>query len=183
MIHLTNDAVQKKDEDYGKFENCNKLSYDDFQKYIDANYPSNPINFIDEILPKARMVVQDTVKAVYSKIDPHRKHCSFEIFGYDFMLDDEFNLLLIEVNTNPCLDQPCPLLARMIPHMLENSLWIAVDPLFPAPDHEGNHKKSLMYDLTPENRFELIFDELKDKEELEKLIKQNEVRFCFAFLG
>ena len=30
MIHLTNDAVQKNDKDYGKFENSNKLSYQDF---------------------------------------------------------------------------------------------------------------------------------------------------------
>ena len=30
MIHLTNDAVQKKAEDYGKFEAGNKLSYIEF---------------------------------------------------------------------------------------------------------------------------------------------------------
>lgn len=35
MIHLTNDAVQKHDEDYGKFECSNKLSFNDFQKYLD----------------------------------------------------------------------------------------------------------------------------------------------------
>ncbi len=29
-IHLTNDAIQKKSDDYGKFENGNKLSYADF---------------------------------------------------------------------------------------------------------------------------------------------------------
>lgn len=137
MIHLTNDAVQKKDEEYGKYENSNKLSYDDFQKYIDANYAASQINFINDILPQAKERMRDTIKAVFTKIDPTRKFCSFEIFGYDFMLDEEFNLSLIEVNTNPCLDQPCPLLARMIPHMLENSLWIALDPLFPFPDYEG----------------------------------------------
>ena len=38
MIHLTNDAVQKKGEDYGKFEAGNKLSYADFQAYLDKNY-------------------------------------------------------------------------------------------------------------------------------------------------
>lgn len=27
FIHLTNDAIQKKGDDFGKFENCNKLSY------------------------------------------------------------------------------------------------------------------------------------------------------------
>ena len=29
-VHLTNDAVQKKSDDYGKFESGNKLSYPDF---------------------------------------------------------------------------------------------------------------------------------------------------------
>ncbi len=27
FIHLTNDAIQKKGEDFGKYEKCNKLSY------------------------------------------------------------------------------------------------------------------------------------------------------------
>jgi len=30
FIHLTNDAVQKKGETYGKFENFNKVSFPDF---------------------------------------------------------------------------------------------------------------------------------------------------------
>jgi hypothetical protein len=128
---------RNKDEDYGKYESSNKLSYDDFQKYIDANCPTQKINFLSDIIPKAKKIVEDTIKAVFTKIDPQRKQCSFEIFGYDFMLDDDFKLYLIEVNTNPCLDQPCPLLARMIPHMLENALWISVDPVFPFPDHPG----------------------------------------------
>jgi hypothetical protein len=33
-IHLTNDAIQKHSDDYGKFENANKLSYTDFDKYF-----------------------------------------------------------------------------------------------------------------------------------------------------
>ena len=35
-IHLTNDAIQKKSDDYGKFENGNKISYLEFQKYLDS---------------------------------------------------------------------------------------------------------------------------------------------------
>ena len=38
MIHLTNDAVQKKSEDYGRFEPGNKISYIEFQTYLDKNY-------------------------------------------------------------------------------------------------------------------------------------------------
>jgi hypothetical protein len=37
---LTNDAVQKKNDNYGKFESANKVSFADFEKYID-NMPEN----------------------------------------------------------------------------------------------------------------------------------------------
>jgi len=50
--------------------------------------------------------------------------------GYDFMLDSDFKTYLIEVNTNPSLDICCPLLARIIPELLENSIRIAVDPIY-----------------------------------------------------
>lgn len=43
MIHLTNDAVQKHDEDYGRYELANKLSYEEFQKYIDINFKEKSI--------------------------------------------------------------------------------------------------------------------------------------------
>jgi hypothetical protein len=39
LIHLTNDAIQKKDKNYGKYEVGNKLSYVEFQAYIDKTYP------------------------------------------------------------------------------------------------------------------------------------------------
>lgn len=38
-IHLTNDAVQKNLPDYGKYEKGNKLTYLEFQAYLDRFYP------------------------------------------------------------------------------------------------------------------------------------------------
>lgn len=37
-VHLTNDAVQKLLPDYGRFEKGNKLSYEDFQAYLERDY-------------------------------------------------------------------------------------------------------------------------------------------------
>ena len=34
MVHLTNDAVQKRGEGYGKFEKGNKVSYEEFSKFL-----------------------------------------------------------------------------------------------------------------------------------------------------
>lgn len=36
FIHLTNDAIQQKAEEYGKFENGNKMSWQDFTKVVSA---------------------------------------------------------------------------------------------------------------------------------------------------
>lgn len=77
----------------------------------------------------------DTIRGVFGKIDPKRRVNTFEIYGYDFMFDDEFKVYLIEVNTNPCLELGCPLLARLIPTMVENALRLTIDPLFPPPEN------------------------------------------------
>jgi len=37
-MHLVNDAVQKKNEDYGKYEPGNKLSYSEFANYIETEF-------------------------------------------------------------------------------------------------------------------------------------------------
>ena len=74
--------------------------------------------------------MRDTFRAVERKIDPERKTNSFEVFGYDFMIDDQLQLKLIEVNTNPSIEICCPLLARIIPSMLDSVFRVALDPLF-----------------------------------------------------
>ena len=87
FIHLTNDAIQKHSDDYGKYENGNKLSYTDFQRYLDSRCITK--NFFAEILPEIKNIVKDTIKATFLKIDNKRRWHSFEIFGYDFLLDSD----------------------------------------------------------------------------------------------
>jgi tubulin monoglycylase TTLL3/8 len=69
----------------------------------------------------------------------------YEVFGLDFMLDEDFKVYLIECNTNPALDTTSsPLLNRLIPNMIEDSLRIAVDPLFPPNIESITSKKNSM---------------------------------------
>ncbi len=41
-----------------------------------------------------------------------------------------YEVRLIEVNTNPCLEEPNELLAMLIPRMLDDMFKIVLDPLF-----------------------------------------------------
>ena len=79
FIHLTNDAIQSKSEDYGKFENGNKMSLQDFSKVISASQPELDFDFHRDIFPQIQKLIADTYKAAYHKIDPNRLQSCFEV--------------------------------------------------------------------------------------------------------
>jgi hypothetical protein len=64
-----------------------------------------------------------------------QKH-TFELFGYDFIIDEDMNTVLIECNTNPCLEESNTLLKHLLPRMIDDLLNVVLDPLF-GP-HAGN---------------------------------------------
>lgn len=51
--------------------------------------------------------------------------------GYDFILDQDLNVWLIEVNTNPCIEESSPLLAMLLPRMLDDAFKMTIDVIFP----------------------------------------------------
>lgn len=64
LVHLTNDAVQIAADDYGKFENANKLSINDFQRFLDTNHEDKNVNFMRDLFPRMERLVTDTFRAV-----------------------------------------------------------------------------------------------------------------------
>ncbi len=132
--HLTNDAVQKLSKAYGKFENGNKLNFDEWQALINVEYPHAPSNVVHgSIFPEIKRLSKVSLEAAAESLCKTTIARSFELFGYDYMVDEQFNPVLIEVNTNPCLEFVCPLLTNLITELIENTMRVAVDPEFPPP--------------------------------------------------
>ena len=79
------------------------MSYSDFDKFL---IKEKNVSFISRVLPMIRNRVADTFKAAGHKLigEIRSDYNGFEWLGFDFMLDDDLNLKLIEVNTNPCLE-------------------------------------------------------------------------------
>jgi tubulin polyglutamylase TTLL1 len=63
---------------------------DNIQKNSDKEY-----NFQTEIYPKIKQIATDAIKSSFCFIDPSRKGNNFEIFGFDFMIDNDFKPWLI----------------------------------------------------------------------------------------
>ena len=58
-----------------------------------------------------KLKVAKTIEATKHKRNPKMRTNCFELFGFDFMLDEDMRCWLIEVNTNPCLEESSPLLS------------------------------------------------------------------------
>ena len=76
------------------------------------------------------------LKSVLGNIDPTKKDNSFEViyelqlFGMDYMIDEDFKVYLIEINTNPCIEESSPLLKMYLYRMIDDSLRLTIDKIF-----------------------------------------------------
>jgi Tubulin-tyrosine ligase family len=161
LSHLTNDAVQKHSKAYGKFENGNKLSFEELQESISRDYPGSPSNIVaSTIFPKIKELCQFSVQAAADEMSKTDMAKSFELLGYDYMIDVDFNPILIEINSNPCLELVCPLLKELITNLIENTVTLAIDPQFPPPSPDKRTRacqEAIDHIDAQENRFEPIY--------------------------
>ncbi len=118
----------------------------------------------------------DTMRAGYLLLDKRRRQHTFELFGYDFMIDEDYKVYLIEVNINPCLGVTSSFSSRFITSLMDNTLRIAVDPLF-APPPEFTARKGAGETL-PEIKYELIFDQRIDGSGIEQLYNPSDICNC-----
>lgn len=167
MMHLTNDAVQKKVKDnYGKHEMANKLSMVEFGEYL-TETNGVPADYVESVLrPRLKEIVKVTAKSVEAKLNKNGRKHGFELMGYDFMLDENLTPWLIEVNSNPCLEQPCPLLERLVGEVVESSFQLGVDRFFPPPKvhtKKCGEAVKVIEDLRRSNKFELVTGENDDE--------------------
>ena len=78
-----------------------------------------------------------------------RNNC-FEIFGYDFILDKNFDPFLLEINTNPGLEESSPLIEMLVPRMIDDAFRLTVDAIFERNDENKNISKFKVNGYTDE---------------------------------
>lgn len=109
------------------------------------------MNIEEHFMPRMHDIIIDSILAVRSQLNPNKRKDVFELFGYDFLIDEDFRIWLIEVNTNPYLGIPNEYIADLLPKMLDDLVKITVDPVYPPKKVEER-----------ENDFELVYSDLKN---------------------
>jgi hypothetical protein len=83
-----------------------------------------------DIYQKIKYLVKVFSLAGKDKLNMNERKFSFEIFGCDFLIDNNFDVVLIEVNTNPGLEESSELLRLLVSRMIEDTLRLTIDDLF-----------------------------------------------------
>ena len=101
-------------------------------------------------MPRIKDIIIDTFLCVRNKMNPNNRKNVFELFGFDFLLDEDFRIWLIEVNFNPFLGTPNAYMKVLVPQMINDMLKIVLDPVL---------KPKTVPDSDRENAFELLYRE------------------------
>ena len=128
-IHITNYSFQKHCLNFQKFELGNEVPFFDFQKFLDKEYKNK--NVKEHIMSQVKYIVELSMKSVKDKINPNKSNYCFEIFGFDFMMDINLNVYLLEINTNPGIEISSPWIKYIIPRMIDDALRLTIDDIFP----------------------------------------------------
>ena len=157
--HITNYSFQKYNEYFQKYEKGNEVPFYEFQKYIDEKYPDKNYKIKVNLYSQIKEIVAISMKSIKEQIGKNKNKYQFEIFGYDLMLDDNFNLFLIEINDNPGLEESSPWITIIIPRMLDDALRLTIDQLFsPGYDYLKINEKD-----KNQQKFKKIMDNFKDE--------------------
>ena len=122
--HLTNNSIAKHSENYNK-ENLIKEDMWDiyqFKNYLVDYYKKD---FWNEIKEKIKNAIICSFDCARHEIG-YREN-SHELYGYDFMIDEDFNVYLIEINSSPAMDYSTSITEKLVKEMLGNIIQIVID--------------------------------------------------------
>ena len=109
FAHLTNNSIVKHSLNFGKQIEGNMWSEAQLKKYLKEK-EGNDI-WTSKIKPQMKKISALTFQGSNHKIG--KRENTFEIFGFDFMIDEKYRVWLIEVNKSPALEYSTVTTERM----------------------------------------------------------------------
>ena len=162
FIHITNHSFQKKSNKFEQFECGNEISYNEFKNFLMEE--KIPLENFTKIINRMKFLVELSFKAVGEKLFKTSKVLSFELFGYDFIIDNEYNPWILEINNNPGLSISSPVIEKIIPRMMDDAFRLTIDKIFNTQysseciDKNGEYKSKYKLEgyTDNENIFEFL---------------------------
>lgn len=125
--HLTNHCIQKEySKNYGRYEEGNEMFFEEFNQYLMDALNTTLEN---SILLQIKHIIRSCLMCIEPAISTkHLHYQSFQLFGFDFMVDEELKVWLIEVNGAPACAQ------KLYAELCQGIVDVAISSVFPLAD-------------------------------------------------
>ncbi|ETP54673.1 hypothetical protein F442_00680 [Phytophthora nicotianae P10297] len=132
-VHLTNNSIQKYSDkfndvyatDDGEMQvEGNMWHSDDYKKFL-ATKLGKPDVWDSYMHPRMKEIVVQSLQCVQDMVNHRNNSC--ELYGYDFMVDENLTPWLIEVNSSPACDYSTPIAQRYVESGLSGVIKVVVD--------------------------------------------------------
>ncbi|CAE1176234.1 TTLL3_8 [Acanthosepion pharaonis] len=125
-IHLCNNAVQKNYKNGPRAKELpenNMWTHHQFQEYLrNRSLP----NIWDELIyPGMKKAIICSMFVSQELVEPRKG--SFELYGADFMLTDDYSPWLIEINSSPSMEASTEVTSRLCTKVLEDTIKVVLD--------------------------------------------------------
>ena len=77
---------------------------------------------MEDINSSMKSIILDTLMSAKKYFTRSFRKKEFELFGYDFLIDEDMKVWLIEVNNNPYLGCPNQFIKDLMPKMVDEML-------------------------------------------------------------
>ncbi|XP_063774175.1 tubulin--tyrosine ligase [Pseudophryne corroboree] len=127
--HLTNHCIQKEhSKNYGRYEDGNEMFFEEFNQYL---MTSLNINLENSILWQIKQIIRTSLTCIEPAISTkYLPYQSFQLFGFDFMVDEDLKVWLIEVNGAPACAQ------KLYAELCQGIVDLAISSVFPLGNTE-----------------------------------------------
>jgi tubulin monoglycylase TTLL3/8 len=100
--HISNFSIQKNNNRINDINNDLIMSVPQFVEHLRTQFDIN-LDWETDMIPKLAKIIKQTVYSGWDVVE--HKSNSFELYGFDFVLDHKLNPWLIEVNLSPACSE------------------------------------------------------------------------------
>ena len=126
--HLSNNSIAKHSDEFKSKDvsDGNMWRLETFREHLAETRGAEGAAAWEKCIKPAMInAVVSSLKCAVDMIE-NRKN-SFDVYGYDFVLDDDLRPWLLEINASPSMEHSTPVTAELCPQAIDDTIKVVVD--------------------------------------------------------
>merc|ERR1712048_428578 len=149
MSHITNNNITQHHPDYDDQDEywCCSCGIDEYRAFLRRQFSYDA--WEERVQPAMKQIVLSSLSCIQGGlVESKAAHCCFELVGFDFIVDDELGVWLLEINSSPSMKYATPIHRRLVPLVLKDCVRVLLGGAPPSaftPHFEQLHTSEVAF--------------------------------------